>query len=179
MQNKDDTALIELITDTKAYERGYRLLISQYKERLYWHIRRIVKNHDDADDILQNTFIKVIKNISNFKMESSLQTWLYRIATNESISFIKAKKRLITDSIDDHMVHAINDEAIDFDNLSCKLSKAIDLLPNKQKIVFNLRYYDEMPYQDIANITHTSVGALKSSFHLAVKKIEDYLKKDI
>lgn len=179
MYNTNDTELIEMITDSREYEKGYRLLIGQYKERLYWHIRRIVKNHDDADDILQNTFIKVIKNIEKFKQESSLQTWLYRIATNESISFINNKKHVSADLLDNNVLTVVSDDEVDYENVKLKLSKAIDLLPHKQKIVFNLRYYDEMSYQEIANITHTSVGALKSSFHLAVKKIEDFLKKEI
>lgn len=176
MVNMEDFELIELISKKPDSEKGYRLLITTYKERLYWYIRRIVKNHEDADDILQNTFIKVFKNIEKFKGNSSLQTWLYKIATNESISYLNNPKTQSFDSLDNLQTDTYADEMPDYDGLSKKLEKAIDSLPDKQKVVFNLRYYDEMPYRDIAEITQTSVGALKTSFHLAVKKIEAYIK---
>lgn len=172
----EDFELIELITKRHDSEKGYRLLITTYKERLYWHIRRMVKTHEDADDILQNTFIKVFKNIENFKGNSSLQTWLYKIATNESISFLNNPKTQSFDSLDNLQIETYANEMPDYEGLGEKLEKAIDSLPDKQRIVFNLRYYDEMPYRDIAEITETSVSALKSSFHHAVKKIEAIIK---
>ena len=172
----EDFELIELITKRQDSEKGFRLLITKHKERLYWHIRRIVKNHEDTDDILQNTFIKVFKNIEKFKGNSSLQTWLYKIATNESISFVNNPKSQSFDSLDDLQTETYVHETPDYEGLIEKLEKAIDSLPDMQKIVFNLRYYDEMPYRDIAEITQTSVGALKTSFHLAVKKIEAFIK---
>lgn len=172
----EDFELIELITKMQDSEKGYRLLITTYKERLYWHIRRIVKTHEDADDILQNTFIKVFKNIQKFKGDSSLQTWLYKIATNECLSFVNNLKIQTFDSLDNLQGETYANEMTDYDGLSEKLEKAIDSLPEKQRIVFNLRYYDEMPYRDIAEITETSVSALKTSFHLAVKKIEAIIK---
>ncbi len=172
----EDREVIEMLSNNLSSERGYRILISKYKELLYWHIRRIVKNHEDADDILQNTFIKVFRNIDNFKQESSLKTWLYRIATNESITFLNNPKNRSFDSLDNIQTDRPADEIADYDNLNQKLVQAIDTLPTKQKVVFNMRYYDEMSYQEIAAITDTSVGALKTSFHLAVKKIESLLK---
>jgi RNA polymerase sigma factor (sigma-70 family) len=172
----EDHEVIEMLSNNLSSERGYRILISKYKELLYWHIRRIVKNHEDADDILQNTFIKVFRNIDNFKQESSLKTWLYRIATNESITFLNNPKNRSFASLDNIQIDRPADEIADYDNLNQKLVQAIDTLPTKQKVVFNMRYYDEMSYQEIAAITDTSVGALKTSFHLAVKKIESLLK---
>lgn len=172
----EDHEVIEMLSNNLSSERGYRILISKYKELLYWHIRRIVKSHDDADDILQNTFIKVFRNIDNFKKESSLKTWLYRIATNESITFLNNPKNRGFDSLDNIQIDRPADEIVDYDSMSQKLVRAIDTLPTKQKVVFNMRYYDEMSYQEIAAITDTSVGALKTSFHLAVKKIESLLK---
>lgn len=176
MVNRSDTEVIALIKSRSDAEQGYRLLISQYKEPLYWHIRRMVKNHDDADDILQNTFIKVFKNIEQFKQESSLKTWLYRIATNESISFLNNLKNQGFDPLESVQHEGAMEDLVDYDDIHSKLNKAIDTLPAKQKAVFVMRYYDEMPYQDIAQITGTSEGSLKASFHLAVKKIETYLK---
>ena len=175
MVNWSDTEVIDLIKSSSDAEKGYRMLISQYKVSLYWHIRRMVSNHDDADDILQNTFIKVFKHIEQFKQESSLKTWLYRIATNESMSFLNNPKNKGFDSLDDVQNAVTADTLTDYDDISGKLVKAIDTLPAKQKAVFIMRYYDEMPYHEIAEITGTSEGALKASFHLAAKKIETYL----
>lgn len=175
-----DEQILELLGADHTYERGFRMLMTLYKERLYWHIRRIVLVHDDADDVLQNTFIKVYKGIAQFEGNSKLYTWLYRIATNEAISHLKSKARQTTSSLDDHANMLSNqlkaDVWFDGDAAQIKLQEAIAQLPDKQKIVFNLRYYDEMPYEEMSGMLDTSVGALKASYHHAVKKIEASFK---
>ena len=156
--------------------------MSQYRERLYWHIRRMVLVHEDADDVLQNTFIKVYKGVLQFEGKSKLYTWLYRIATNEAISHLQSKARQSTASLDDGngllAARLKADEWFDGDEIQLKLQKAIMQLPDKQKLVFNLRYYDEMPYEEMAVKLGTSVGALKASFHHAAKKIEAVFKEN-
>ena len=175
-----DKQILELLGADHTYERGFRMLMTLYKERLYWHIRRIVLVHNDADDVLQNTFIKVYKGIAQFEGNSKLYTWLYRIATNEAISHLKSKARQTTSSLDDHSNLLSNqlkaDDWFDGDAIQVKLQEAIAQLPEKQKIVFNLRYYNEMPYEEMSAMLKTSVGALKASFHHAVKKIEASVK---
>ena len=167
---------MELLRSEHTFERGFRQLMSQYRERLYWHIRRMVLVHEDADDVLQNTFIKVYKGVLQFEGKSKLYTWLYRIATNEAISHLQNKARHASDSIDDAAGMLSNrlqaDEWFDGDEIQMKLQKAIAELPEKQRIVFNLRYYEEMPYEEMSSILATSTGALKASFHHAVKKVE-------
>ncbi len=170
--------LKQLETQAKAFE----VLVNTYKERLYWHIRRIVLNHDDTDDVLQNTFIKVFKNIDGFKGDSKLYSWMYRIATNEALTFLKkkSKKLGISDSeMQNKMVSNLQaDVYFDGDEIQLKLQKAIATLPEKQKLVFNMKYYQEMKYEEISEILNTSVGGLKASYHLAVKKVESFLKGD-
>ena len=165
-------------TQSKAFEQ----LVTEYKERLYWHIRRIVLNHDDADDVLQNTFIKVFRNIDGFKGDSKLFSWMYRIATNEALSFLKqkSKKLGVTDGeYQDKMVQNLEaDLYFEGDEIQLKLQKAIATLPEKQKLIFNMKYFEELKYEEISEILDTSVGGLKASYHLAVKKIEGYLKAD-
>ena len=171
--------LIENLKNDKTREPAFRELVFAYQERLYWHIRKIVLNHDDADDVLQNTFLKVWKNLDSFREESSLYTWLYRIATNESITHINAMKRRSTVPIND--VSELIRNRIETDvwfegtEIQKKLQNAILTLPEKQRIVFNMRYFDEMPYLEMSRILETSVGALKASYHHAVRKVEDYL----
>lgn len=172
----------ELISDIRKGENinlAFQTIVERYKERLYWHIRKIVVDHDDADDILQNTFVKVWKNFENFREESSLYTWLYRIATNESITFLNSKKRRsllpLNDVSDFLMDNLESDPYFEGDDIQMKLQQAILKLPEKQRIVFNMKYFDDIKYNDMAEILETSVGALKASFHHAVKKIEDYL----
>ena len=171
-----DEQILALLGSEPTYERGFCLLMKQYKERLYWHIRRIVLVHQDADDVLQNTFIKINKGIHRFEGNSKLYTWLYRIATNEAISHLKSSTRKATTSLDegaDWLAGKLRaDPWFDGDALQQKLQEAIAQLPDKQKIVFNLRYYQEMPYEEISELLGTSVGALKASFHHAAKKIE-------
>ncbi|MGB3775201.1 MAG: RNA polymerase sigma factor [Leeuwenhoekiella sp.] len=157
-------------------------LVKDYKERLYWHIRRMVVSHDDADDVLQNTFIKVYKNLDKFKGDSQLFTWLYRIATNESLTFLKKKARRL--QVNDEQLQSQltanlkSDPYFDGDAAQEKLQNAINTLPQRQKQVFLLKYYDELPYTEIANILEISVGSLKASYHHAVKKITLYVTED-
>ncbi len=157
-------------------------LVTMYQERLYWHIRRIVMNHDDTDDVLQNTFMKVWRNIKNFREESSLYTWLYRIATNEAITFLNAKKRRsllpINDVSEYLMNNLVSDPYFNGDELQLKLQKAILQLPEKQRIVFNMKYFDDIKYEEMSKILNTSVGALKASFHHASKKVEEFIKNN-
>ena len=177
-----DEQIMELLRSDRTFERGFRLLMTQYKERLYWHIRRLVLVHEDADDVLQNTFIKIYRGILQFEGKSKLYTWLYRIATNESISYLQSKARHASASLDDSAALLGNrlqaDEWFDGDEVQVKLQKAIAQLPDKQRIVFNLRYYDEMPYEEMSAMLDTSVGALKASFHHAVKKVEAAFKEE-
>lgn len=153
--------------------------MEKYQERLYRHVRRMVTDHEDAHDVLQNTFIKVYRNIGAFKGNSKLYTWLYRIATNESLSFLEKRKRRTAFSLDEEDAGLANrleaDPYFDGDEAQIRLQEALHSLPDKQRIVFNLRYFDEMSYQDISDSLGTSVGALKASYHHAVKKIEHYI----
>ena len=157
-------------------------LVRNYKERLYWHIRRMVVSHDDADDVLQNTFIKVFKNLENFKGDSQLYTWLYRIATNESLTFLKKKARRLQISdiqLQEHLTANLkSDPYFDGEAAKIKLQNAINTLPQRQKQVFLLKYYDELPYSEISEILETSEGSLKASYHHAVKKITKYVTED-
>jgi len=179
MINKDK----ELIADLRSVgkrDRAFQLLVTSYQERLYWHIRKIVVSHEDADDLLQNVFIKVLKNIDNFREDSSLFTWLFRIATNESLSFLQQKKRrnlFSIDGVSDYLVETFESDAhFEGDELQKRLQLAVLKLPEKQRIVFNMKYYDEMKYEEMADILKTSVGALKASYHHAVKKIEAHFE---
>ena len=175
-----DHILIASFKDEKLREISFTHLVKKYQERLYWHIRRMVIEHEDTNDILQNVFIKVWKNLSEFREESNLYTWLYRIGTNEALTWIDQKKRRTSVSLSDNE-DIFSDRLVaqkDFDpnKIEWKLQQAILTLPEKQRIVFNLRYYDELPYEDMAEVLSTSVGALKASYHHAVKKVEAFLK---
>jgi RNA polymerase sigma-70 factor, ECF subfamily len=171
-----DDQILALMRSEHSFERGFRMLMAQYRERLYWHIRRLVLLHEDADDVLQNTFIKVYKGILQFEGKSKLYTWLYRIATNEALTHLQSRARQKSESVDDMTAFLANtliaDEWFDGDAAQLALQKAIAQLPEKQKIVFNMRYFEEMPYEEMAQVLDTSVGALKASFHHAMKKIE-------
>lgn len=162
--------------------KAFELLINMYKERLYWHIRRIVLDHDDTDDVLQNTFIKIFRNIDGFKGDSKLYSWMYRISTNEALTFIKVKSKKLglgMDEIQERMVNNLEaDVYFDGEEIQLKLQKAIASLPEKQKLVFNMKYFEELKYEEISEILETSVGGLKASYHLAVKKIESYLNDE-
>lgn len=175
----DESEFILRLKDPKSKEAAFRELLQLYKERLYWHIRKIVISHDDADDVLQNTFIKVHRSIDKFKGESKLFSWLYRIATNESITHINKNAKRLQISNEEQKSNAINNLTADVyfegDEIQLKLQKAIASLPEKQQIVFNMKYFDNIKYKDMADILKTSEGALKASYHIAVKKIETYL----
>ncbi len=177
----DDHMLVASFRNEKLKEASFTQLVRKYQERLYWHIRRIVVTHDDTNDILQNVFIKVWKNLGEFREESNLYTWLYRIGTNEALSWIEQQKRRTSVSLNDtdYFSEKLTAEK-DFDNskIEWRLQQAIQSLPEKQKVVFNLRYYDEMPYEDMSGVLGTSVGALKASYHHAVKKVEAFLKEN-
>lgn len=174
--------LVEELKDSKTQSKAFEVLVSTYKQRLYWHIRRIVLNHDDADDVLQNTFIKVFKNIDGFKGESKLYSWMYRIATNEALSFLKTKSKkqgISNEELQNQTLDNLQaDVYFEGDEIQLKLQKAIATLPEKQKLVFNMKYFQELKYEEISQILETSVGGLKASYHLATKKIEAYLKED-
>lgn len=173
-----EVKILELLDSQTTFEQGFHLLVQHYKERLYWHIRRMVTHHADSDDVLQNTFIKVYKGLPKFKRQSKLYTWLYRIATNEALTFLK--KRRHSYSIHDEDLALSRklkaDEYFEGDRAQRILQEALSILPDKQRLVFNMRYFEEMPYKDISAIVDTSVGALKASYHHAVKKIEAYVR---
>lgn len=179
MVNQDDKDLLNQFKVASQKEVAYTAIIKKYQEKLYWHIRRMVVEHEDANDVLQNMFIKVWKGLENFREDSQLYTWLYRIATNESLTFLEQQKRKFAVSIDEEDTGLTNkvkaSEGFDVNKLEWKLQLAIQKLPEKQRIVFNLRYYDELPYEQMSKILETSEGALKASYHHAAKKIEDFI----
>ena len=174
-----EETLVSELQDKNTQAKAFEVLVNIYKERLYWHIRRIVLNHDDADDVLQNTFIKVYRNINNFKGESKLYSWMYRIGTNEALTFLKQKSRKLGVSsaeLQETMIENLqSDVYFEGEEIQLKLQKALAQLPEKQKLVFNMKYFQAMKYEEISEILETSVGGLKASYHLAVKKIESYL----
>ncbi len=175
-----ETTILSLIKNNKA-EQAFDTIVGQYQERLYWHIRKIVISHDDTDDVLQNAFIKIWNNLKNFRGDSQLFTWLYRIATNEALSFLKKKQRrsiipLVSSDYD--LSETLESDAyFNANEAQKKLQKILLELPDKQRLVFNMKYFEEMKYDDMADILETSVGALKASYHHAVKKIEKYLSE--
>lgn len=179
MEQLNEKDIIALCLSETTANRGFQILVEQFSEKLYWHIRRMVIDHDDADDILQDTFVKVWKNIGGFRQDSSLFTWLYRIATNECLTFLKTKKRkglLWKTDYDSILIERLEDTNVfSGDEIEKKLHKAILTLPEKQRLVFNMKYFDEMKYAEMSDVLGTSVGALKASYHLAVKKIEEYV----
>ena len=181
MELYDEKQLLVLLKEQKTVRRGFEILVRQYREKLYWQIRRIVLFHEDADDVLQNTFIKAWNSIESFHGDSKLFTWLSRIAINESLDFIRKKKVRQTISADDESMGVANqllaDSFFDGDETAAQLQEAIAELPDVQRTVFQLRYFDEMKYSEISKITGTSEGGLKASYHIAVKKIEDFFHR--
>jgi RNA polymerase sigma factor (sigma-70 family) len=175
----DDKELLVQFADPATKERAFTAIIKKYQEKLYWHIRRMVVEHEDANDVLQNMFIKVWKGLENFREDSQLYTWLYRIATNECLTFIEQQKKRSAVPLGDVENGLSNklkaSENFDANKLEWKLQAAIQQLPEKQKVVFSLRYYDEMPYEEMSRVLETSEGALKASYHHAVKKIEEFI----
>lgn len=174
-----DSELLVQFRNPHTKEKAFTQIIKKYQERLYWHVRRMVVDHEDANDVLQNVFIRVWNGLENFREDSQLYTWLYRIATNESLTFIEQQKKKAAISLDDAESALVNkvtaDKHFDANKLEWKLQVAIQQLPEKQRVVFSLRYYDEMPYEEMSKVLETSEGALKASYHHAVKKIEDYI----
>ena len=175
----DDKELLLQFAIPASKEPAFTAIIKKYQEKLYWHIRRMVVQHEDANDVLQNMFIKVWKGLENFREDSQLYTWLYRIATNESLTFLEQQKKRSAISLSDEDSGLSNkvkaSEHFDGNKLEWKLQLAIQQLPDKQRAVFSLRYYDEMPYQEMSKVLDTSEGALKASYHHAAKKIEDFI----
>ena len=179
MAELNDEEILKLFSVESTRESAFSMLVNKYQRKLYWHIRKMVIDHDDTDDVLQNTFIKTWKGLDGFKNESALFTWLYRIATNEALTFLRKKQKENTQSI--HPIEYQLSKSLESDNyfkgdqIQLKLQQAILSLPEKQRIVFNLRYYEEMPYEEMSEVLDTSVGALKASYHHAAKKVEEFL----
>jgi len=176
-----DEQILQLAGNKDSLEQGFRLLLQKYQERLYWQVRRLVIEHDDANDVVQNCLIKVYRSLHNFRGQSALYTWLYRIATNEAISYLKKQQRHAANSIDDEELMLANqlqaDPHFDGNAVQAQLQQALRALPEKQRVVFNLRYFEEMSYKEMSEVLDTSVGALKASYHHAVKKVESYFRK--
>ncbi|WNJ19321.1 sigma-70 family RNA polymerase sigma factor [Pontibacter sp. G13] len=176
-----ETHLLAELRDPATKVAAFDRLIKGYQEVLYHHIRRIVINHDDTDDVLQNTLIKAWQNLDKFRGDANIKTWIYRIATNEALNFLKKKKRQAFQEVEDlqnDLRHSLSSgRYVDGDEIQIRLQEAIIALPERQKLVFNLRYFDEMPYDEISSILGVTVGALKASYHHAVKKVEHHLKR--
>ncbi len=179
----NENEVLELLQDENTQKRGFEMIVSQYSEQLYWQIRRVVLSHEDANDLLQNTFIKAWTNIGYFRAEAKLSTWLYRIALNECLTFLNKQRAVSVVSIDDVDASVVqkleSDPYFSGDQLQIKLQQALLTLPEKQRLVFNLKYFQEMKYEEMSEIFGTSVGALKASYHHAVKKIEHFLSTEV
>ncbi len=177
-----DTELLYQFRDPLTKDKGFTAIIKKYQEKLYWHIRRIVVSHEDANDVMQNVFIRVWNGLLNFREDAQLYTWLYRIATNECLTFLDQQKKKSSISMSDVESGLSNkviaDQFFDANKLEWKLQLAIQHLPEKQRIVFNLRYFDDMPYEEMSRVLETSQGALKASYHHAVKKVEEFILRE-
>lgn len=182
MEQHSDKDLLDLFRNSGNKHYAFNILINKYQRQVYWHVRRIIIDHDDSNDVVQNTFVKVWHNLEKFREDSQLYTWLYKIATNESINFLKQKrtKFLIPFvNVEKHLSDALKEDPyFKGDAIQQKLQQAILKLPEKQRIVFNMKYFEGIKYEDMSKILDTSVGALKASYHIAVKKIEKYLTGD-
>ncbi|KVV14868.1 RNA polymerase sigma factor [Flavobacterium sp. TAB 87] len=178
----DEKEFIKQLLHPKTQNKAFEVLLSEYQKPLYHHIRNIVLNHDDADDVLQNTFVKVFQYLKNFKGESKLFSWMYRIATNEALTFLTQKAKLSGITSEELQSKTINnlqaDSYFDGDEIQLKLQKAIATLPEKQQLVFKMKYFEDLKYDDISEILGTSVGALKASYHHAVKKVETFISSN-
>ncbi|RAU82574.1 RNA polymerase sigma factor [Pontibacter arcticus] len=178
----EDKEILEKFANPESRNVAFNQLVRKYQQKVYWHIRKMVIDHDDTDDLTQEVFLKVWKNLENFRQDAQLFTWIYRIATNECLTFLASKKRRFFLPINDvaaELSKKIDASAtISGDEIQLKLQKALLKLPDKQRLVFNMKYYDEMKYEEISQVLGTSVGALKASYHHAVKKIEEFLKQD-
>ena len=178
----DDQELLLKLKNPETRNYGFNLMVRKYQKKIYWHVRKMVIDHDDADDLVQEVFVKVWKNMGNFREDAQLFTWIYRIATNECLNFLRKKKNrffIPIHDIQNELTKKLDSSPyIDGDEIQMKLQKALLKLPDKQRLVFNMKYFDELKYEEIAEITETSVGSLKASYHHAVKKIEAFLKTD-
>jgi RNA polymerase sigma factor (sigma-70 family) len=184
MKQVEDAEILEKFSDEKTRQEAFGLLLNKYQQKIYWHIRRMVISHDDTDDLVQDVFVKVWKNLGNFRNDSQLYTWIYRIASNESITFLNKQKRQNNTPIDEVspeiVERLVEPSYFNGTEIQLKLQQAILTLPEKQRLIFNMKYFDEMKYEEISEVLGTSVGALKASFHIAVKKIEAFmLNEDI
>ena len=175
----EDRDLLAKLRNSETRNYGFNMLVRTYQQRVYWHVRKMVIDHDDADDLTQEVFIKIHKHIDGFREDSQLYTWIYRIATNESLTFLEQQKKksaVSLSEVESGLENKIKaDKHFDANKLEWKLQVAIQQLPEKQRVVFSLRYYDEMPYEEMSRVLETSEGALEASYHHAVKKIEDYI----
>ena len=177
----DDEQIVAMLMSPTDQDRGYRALLAKYGSRLYWHIRRIVVAHEDAEDVMQETAINILAGIGKFEQKSSLGTWVYRIATNEALRLLRRRAGLFKsiDSLGEVLVEKLEDEAgVNADAAEILFQKALLQLPTQQRLAFNLRYYDEMPYEEIARVTGKNVNTLKTNYHFAVAKIKNYLKEN-
>ena len=181
MQELSDREILDQFSNPETRNYAFNLLVRQYQNRLYWHIRKMVIDHDDTDDILQNVFIKAFNGLSNVREDSRIFTWLYRIATTECITFLNSKKKRffipMVDVENQLSQNLENDSYFNGDRIQMRLQQAILTLPEKQRLVFNMKYFEDMKYDDMSEILGTSVGALKASYHHAVKKIEEFMKR--
>jgi len=184
MAEKTDQEIIRMIQSEKELDAGFNLLVNKYQQRIYWHVRRMVIAHEDADDLVQNIFVKIFHNLGSFRNDSMLYTWIYRITVNETISFLKQKQRrqvfIPISQVDHSLVDMIEgNDSISGDEIQRQFQKAILSLPRKQRLVFNMKYFDDdLTFEDLSSILGTSVGALKASYHIAVKKIEKILRQN-
>ena len=180
MASSDEKQLMEMLSNPATQRKAFELVVRQYSEQLYWQVRRIVLTHEDANDVMQNVMLKAWTNLDSFRQASKLSTWLYRIAINESLDFVRHQKTASMMSADDDAGIAntlMADEYFDGDETEAQLQEAIAQLPDVQRTVFNLRYYDNMKYNEMSKVLNTSEGALKASYHIAVKKISDFFKQ--
>ncbi len=179
----DDKELVDLIVKQGKVDEGFRVLLKTYQERIYWHIRKMVYNHDDANDVTQNTFIKIYKNLKNFKGDSKLYSWIYRIATNEAITFINKKKKRNDVSFEEVSYSLAqnleSDVFFEGNEIESVLQRSVAQLPEQQRLVFQMKYFDDMKYEEIAEILQRSVGGLKANYHHAIKKIKEFIKLEM
>ena len=175
----EDHDILAKFQDPASRNLAFNQLVRKYQQKVYWHVRKLVVDHDDADDLTQDVFVKVFQHLGNFRRDAQLFTWIYRIATNECLSFLRSKRRRfflpLPDVGAELTAKLAADPALAGDEIERKLQRAILRLPDKQRLVFHLRYYDEMPYEQMAQVTGTSVGALKASYHHAARKVEEYV----